>query len=33
LRGQTAVHDGRITVWHDYFDLATIQKQMPAAAG
>ena len=24
------VHDGRITVWHEYFDLATIMQQMPA---
>jgi limonene-1,2-epoxide hydrolase len=25
------VHDGKITVWREYFDLATIMKEMPAA--
>jgi limonene-1,2-epoxide hydrolase len=32
VTGVYEVHDGRITVWHEYFDLATIQKQMAAAA-
>jgi limonene-1,2-epoxide hydrolase len=30
VTGVYEVHDGRITVWHDYFDLATIRGQMPA---
>ncbi len=30
VTGVYEVHDGRITVWHEYFDLGTIQKQMPA---
>ena len=33
VTGVYEVHDGRITVWHEYFDLATIMNQMPAAAG
>ena len=32
VTGVYEVHDGRITVWHEYFDLATIQNQMAAAA-
>jgi limonene-1,2-epoxide hydrolase len=31
VTGVYEVHNGRITVWHEYFDVATIQKQMPAA--
>ena len=30
VTGVFEVHDGRITVWHEYFDLATLQKQMTA---
>ena len=29
VTGVSEVHDGRITVYHDYFDSATIAKQMP----
>ena len=32
VTGVYEVHDGRITLWHEYFDLATIQNQMAAAA-
>ena len=32
VTGVFEVLDGRITVWHDYFDAATIQQQMAAAA-
>ena len=32
VTGVYEVHGGRITVWHEYFDLATIMNQMPAAA-
>jgi limonene-1,2-epoxide hydrolase len=32
VTGVYEVHDGRITLWHEYFDLATIQNQMTAAA-
>jgi limonene-1,2-epoxide hydrolase len=32
VTGVYEVRDGRISVWHDYFDLATIQRQMPTAA-
>jgi len=31
VTGVFEVHDGRITVWHEYFDAATLQKQMAAA--
>ena len=31
VTGVFEVHDGRITVWHDYFDAPTIQNQLPAA--
>ena len=30
VTGVYEVHDGRITVWHEYFDLGTLQKQMAA---
>jgi limonene-1,2-epoxide hydrolase len=30
VTGVFEVHGGRITVWHDYFDAATIQNQMAA---
>jgi limonene-1,2-epoxide hydrolase len=33
VTGVFEVHGGRITMWHDYFDVATIQNQMSAAAG
>ena len=26
------VHNGNITVWHEYFDMATIANQLPAQA-
>ena len=32
VTGVYEVHDGRITLWHEYFDLATIQNQTTAAA-
>ncbi len=31
--GVFEVHDGKITVWNDYFDLAMLVKQWPALAG
>lgn len=31
VTGVWEVHNGKITTWHDYFDLATIQSQMQAA--
>jgi len=31
VTGVFEVHAGRISVWHDYFDAATIQNQMAAA--
>jgi limonene-1,2-epoxide hydrolase len=30
VTGVYEVHNGQITVWHDYFDSAKIAKQMPA---
>lgn len=33
VTGVFEVRDGRIAVWHDYFDLPTIEKQLAAAAG
>jgi limonene-1,2-epoxide hydrolase len=32
VTGVFEVHDGRITLWRDYFDAATIMKEWPAAA-
>jgi limonene-1,2-epoxide hydrolase len=32
VTGVYEVHNGRITLWHEYFDLATIQNQMAAVA-
>jgi len=32
VTGVWEVHDGRITLWHDYFDAATILKAWPTAA-
>lgn len=32
VTGVFEVHDGQITVWNEYFDAATIQKQLPAAS-
>ena len=32
VTGVLEVHDARITVWHEYFDVATIMNQMPGAA-
>lgn len=32
VTGVFEVHNGQITVWNDYFDAATIQKQLPAAS-
>lgn len=32
VTGVFEVHDGRIAVWHDYFDLPTLEKQLAAAA-
>ena len=32
VTGVFEVRDGLITVWHEYFDVATLQKQMAAAA-
>ncbi len=29
VTGVYEVHDGRITVWHEYFDLATIRIRCP----
>ena len=31
--GVWEVHDGKITLWRDYFDLATYTTQMAAASG
>ncbi len=31
VTGVFEVHDGQITVWHDYFDANTILSQWPAA--
>ena len=31
VTGVYEVHDGLITYWRDYFDVATIMSQMPAA--
>lgn len=31
VTGVFEVQDGKITVWHDYFDLATIMAKWPAA--
>ena len=31
VTGVFEVHDGQITVWHDYFDANTIVSQWPAA--
>ena len=31
VTGVLEVHGGKITVWREYFDLATIMKEMPAA--
>ncbi|MBS0469657.1 MAG: nuclear transport factor 2 family protein [Proteobacteria bacterium] len=31
VTGVLEVHDGLITVWREYFDLATIMKEWPAA--
>lgn len=33
VTGVWEVHDGRITLWRDYFDLATYTSQMAAATG
>lgn len=30
VTGVYEVRDGRITLWHDYFDLGTLQRQLPA---
>lgn len=30
VTGVYEVHNGRITVWHEYFDLATIQNDLAA---
>lgn len=32
VTGVFEVHNGQITVWNEYFDAATIQKQLPAAS-
>jgi limonene-1,2-epoxide hydrolase len=32
VTGVWEVHDGRITLWHDYFDAATILKVWPTPA-
>jgi len=31
VTGVYEVHNGRITVWHDYFDAQTIQSQLATA--
>ena len=31
VTGVFEVHNGQITVWNEYFDAATIQKQLPAS--
>ncbi len=31
VTGVFEVHNGQITIWNEYFDAATIQKQLPAA--
>jgi limonene-1,2-epoxide hydrolase len=31
VTGVFEVHDGRITLWHDYFDVATIMNAWPTA--
>ena len=31
VTGVYEVHDGRITYWRDYFDVATLMSQLPAA--
>lgn len=31
--GVFEVHDGKITVWNDYFDMGMLVKQWPALAG
>ena len=31
VAGVFEVHDGKITLWRDYFDLATIMKEWPTA--
>ena len=31
VTGVWEVHDGKITLWRDYFDLATYRNQMPKA--
>lgn len=33
VTGVFEIHDGKITVWNDYFDLGTLVKQWPALAG
>jgi limonene-1,2-epoxide hydrolase len=33
VAGVFVVRDGRIAIWHDYFDLDTIMKQMAPPAG
>jgi limonene-1,2-epoxide hydrolase len=32
VTGVFEVHDGRITIWREYFDLVTVQKGMSGAA-
>jgi len=32
VTGVFEVHNGRITIWREYFDLATVQKGMASAA-
>jgi limonene-1,2-epoxide hydrolase len=33
VAGVFVVHDGKIALWHDYFDLDTIMKQLAPAEG
>jgi limonene-1,2-epoxide hydrolase len=32
VTGVWEIHDGKITVWNDYFDLATILNHWPVAS-
>jgi len=32
VTGVFEVHNGQISIWNEYFDAATIQKQLPAAS-
>jgi limonene-1,2-epoxide hydrolase len=32
VTGVFEVHDGRITIWREYFDMQTMQKGMSGAA-